>query len=759
MNTGKQINAMVVVLFLALIAVGAYTIWDPFRSDAAKTTQDDKTAEFGAETFTLNCRLCHGDRGEGGAQGGRLSVAPALDTDEFKGIDDTGNFSQAKFDISVRLVTNTITCGRAGTLMPTWGASQGGTLSDEQIRQLVVLISEGHWDVAQAEADRTDGGPLTTKGATVDMAAGLTAADTTLTVSNAGPFTLGQYIRIDGERMRVLPKQLDVVRGVNGTKAVDHALGTAVMKNGQTVQALTEKMPQDASAAIVADTSVFAAGDTLQIEDETVQVTGISRGIPTTGHVLAKVIGRTPKTILAGGPSGIQTGALIRIDSELMNVTSVGNDGDTGAKMDANSTVTDTNVSVSKPTFFRKGYEFTVGDEMLQVVGPVDTGQTIATAIGTAQDTLSISGTTGIETGMIIRMDDELFRVTEIVQPARIEIERGSTTAPHSAGAAVIQPANAKATPPTGATPTGQTLLADLSTDGTTADVTGTAKLTVGQQYTIDGETVAVNAIDPAMVKVQRAVGGTKKAEHARRGSIYNGNLLEVKRGVNGTTASAHGSGDKIMMTAVGVKRQAANSELAEHSKNAEIYLGNDLIVARGVLNSNKVAELEPANHANGTLVRNFAPPSDPATIAPNPGPTCSDRAVTTGGNTGPTPTPIIGATKVAVSLNDSPFQVEPDPTSVSTGPVEFDVTNDGNGPHNFRVIQTELAPDALPLTGSQVDETKVKVVASSSGNFIAAGAADTVGAQLAPGTYVLICNVPTHYTSGMHVAFTVSPP
>jgi mono/diheme cytochrome c family protein/uncharacterized cupredoxin-like copper-binding protein len=754
MNTVKQINAMVVVLFLVLISVGAYTIWDPFRSDAAKTTQDDKTSEFGAETFTLNCRLCHGDRGQGGAQGGRLAVAPPLDTNEFKGIDDTGTFSQALFDTSVRLVTNTITCGRAGTRMPTWGASQGGTLSDEQIRQLVVLITEGHWDLAQAQADRTDAGATATKGATVDMAGGLSAADTTLTVSNAGPFTLGQYIRIDGERMRVLPKQLDVARGVNGTKAVDHALGTAVMKNGQTVQSLTEKMPQDATAVIVGDTSGFAAGDTLQIADETVQVTGTSRGISTTGHVLAKVIGRTPKTILTSGPSGIQPGALIRIDSELMNVTSISNDGDTGAKLDANTTAADTNVSVSKPTFFRPGYQFTVGDEMLQVVGPVDTSQTLSTAIGTAQNTLSISGTTGIETGLIIRMDDELFRVTDIVQPARVEIARGATTAPHSAGAAVIQPANAKATPPTEATPTGQTLLADLSTDGTTANVTGTAKLTVGQQYTIDGETVTVNAIEPAIVKVQRAVGGTKKAEHARRAAIYDGNLLEMKRGVNGTTASAHSAGDKITMTALNVKRQAANSELAEHSKNAEIYLGNDLIVARGLLNT------KAAGHANGTLVRNFAPPSDPATIAPNQGPTCSDRAQTGGGTAGPTPTPLPGATKVAVSLNDSPFQVKPDASSAPAGPVEFDVKNDGAGPHNFRVIQTDLAPDKLPLTGSQVDENQLgsAVVARSAGNFIAAGATDTVAAQLAPGNYVLICNVPTHYSSGMHVAFTVAP-
>ena len=33
MNTGKQINAMVVVLFVLLISLGAYSVWDPFRAE------------------------------------------------------------------------------------------------------------------------------------------------------------------------------------------------------------------------------------------------------------------------------------------------------------------------------------------------------------------------------------------------------------------------------------------------------------------------------------------------------------------------------------------------------------------------------------------------------------------------------------------------------------------------------------------------------------------------------------------------------
>jgi mono/diheme cytochrome c family protein len=769
MNTGKQINAMVLVLFLVLIAVGAYTIWDPFRSDAAKTTQDDTAATFGAQTFTLNCRLCHGDRGQGGQSGGRLAAAPALDRPEFQGI-DKGAFSQSTFDINLRLITNTITCGRAGTFMPTWGASQGGTLSDEQIRQLVVLITEGHWDLAQEHADQTDA--TTTNNATVQMSSGSLSADATeLTVSNAGPFTLGQYVRIDGERMRVLPKQLDVQRGVDGTEAADHKLGAAILRNGTPVlgkpaptlsrgavvlmagpaATLAEKAAKDASAFAVGDTSGFAAGDTLQVDDETVRVTGISRGIPTTGQVLAKAMGRTPKTILVSGPQGIQEGTLVRIDSELMTVTAVGNDGNTGTELDANATATDAELSVNKPTFFRPDYQVRVGDEMMRVVGPVDTGQTLAVVIGTAQTTLSVSGTASVEQGMIVRIDDELFRVKQIVQPARLEIDRGvdgTPAASHTSGVAVLKAVKppAEGQPPEDAT-TGQTLLADVTADATTIDVSATTKLAVDQKYKLDDETVQIKSFDPALLKVERAVGGTKKAAHSRRASIYDGNKLEVKRGVDGTAASAHNKGDMVYMTALKIKREAEGSTLAEHAKNTELFLGNQLVVARGVLTT------QPAEHKNDTLVRNFpAPPDSPAT---NLGPTCSMPQVQPGAtSSGPAPTAIAGATKVAVSLTE--FKVTTDIASAPAGGVEFDLTNIGSAPHNFRIIKTELDPTKLPVANSQVDESQVDVVGGFTTPGIQAGENRVVPANLVPGNYVLICNVPTHYQSGMHIAFTV---
>ena len=112
---------------------------------------------------------------------------------------------------------------------------------------------------------------------------------------------------------------------------------------------------------------------------------------------------------------------------------------------------------------------------------------------------------------------------------------------------------------------------------------------------------------------------------------------------------------------------------------------------------------------------------------------------------------------QVAVSLNDSPFEVTASPSSVAAGAVDFQVSNVSTLiPHNLRVIRTDLAPDALPMSDLQVDESQVTVVASTSED-IAEGATATVSANLEAGSYVLICNIETHYDAGMRTAFTVT--
>ena len=113
---------------------------------------------------------------------------------------------------------------------------------------------------------------------------------------------------------------------------------------------------------------------------------------------------------------------------------------------------------------------------------------------------------------------------------------------------------------------------------------------------------------------------------------------------------------------------------------------------------------------------------------------------------------PVAGA--IEVSLDE--FNVVPAEASVPAGPATFAVKNQGNIQHNFRVIKTDLDPDSLPLDEEtfMAIEEELDVAAGSSN--LDAGDSENVSADLESGSYVLICNIPTHYDAGMRVAFTV---
>ncbi len=111
-------------------------------------------------------------------------------------------------------------------------------------------------------------------------------------------------------------------------------------------------------------------------------------------------------------------------------------------------------------------------------------------------------------------------------------------------------------------------------------------------------------------------------------------------------------------------------------------------------------------------------------------------------------------ATAVDVSLKE--FEIGLSMDSALADTVTFNVSNDGTVLHNFRVIRTEDDPADLPVDEDtfMVDETQVDVAASS--DDLDAGQTEEVTADLEAGSYVLICNVPTHYDAGMRTAFTV---
>ena len=118
------------------------------------------------------------------------------------------------------------------------------------------------------------------------------------------------------------------------------------------------------------------------------------------------------------------------------------------------------------------------------------------------------------------------------------------------------------------------------------------------------------------------------------------------------------------------------------------------------------------------------------------------------------------GGTNIDVTLQE--FAVLPSTPSASAGEVTFHVTN--NGPddvHEFVIVKTDLAPDALPTTeDGSVDEAGEGIEPVDEIEDIAVGASEDLTVTLEAGNYVLLCNIveagEVHYESGMRTAFSV---
>ena len=233
MNTSKQINIMVALVFISVLATGAYTMWDPERASDAKTAQLERTVERGAFLFSQNCASCHGNKAEGGQAANRLKAAPPLNRADLQGKDlKTGQVNDQDKALQFKFIVNTITCGRIGKAMPTWGQAQGGTLNDEQVRQLATLITEGSgWDRASEFAIHGEHAFHYTgyASAGIKLTRPLDALATTVYVSNIGSIGKGSRLEIDGELMLVTDNPnknlvtVAVERHLGTTKAAAHS--------------------------------------------------------------------------------------------------------------------------------------------------------------------------------------------------------------------------------------------------------------------------------------------------------------------------------------------------------------------------------------------------------------------------------------------------------------------------------------------------------------------------------------------------------
>ncbi len=109
------------------------------------------------------------------------------------------------------------------------------------------------------------------------------------------------------------------------------------------------------------------------------------------------------------------------------------------------------------------------------------------------------------------------------------------------------------------------------------------------------------------------------------------------------------------------------------------------------------------------------------------------------------------------ITAEVSQFKIVLGASSAPAGSVTFDVTNKGTVEHEFVVFKTDLAADKLPLSadGKTVDEEGAGVTAVDEIKEFAPGTTKSLTVDLPAGHYVVFCNVPTHYSKGMHAEIT----
>ncbi len=112
------------LVFMIVLVSGfiAYRVREPGLRRAAASEQQINYTAIGKQLFAASCAQCHGANGAGGGS------APTLNSSEF-----LKTTSDAQI---VALVSG----GVSGTAMPAWGLDYGGTMTDEQVRQITTYL-------------------------------------------------------------------------------------------------------------------------------------------------------------------------------------------------------------------------------------------------------------------------------------------------------------------------------------------------------------------------------------------------------------------------------------------------------------------------------------------------------------------------------------------------------------------------------------------------------------------------------------------
>jgi cytochrome c len=134
----KIIAIVAMIAAMALLFLG-YGFREPARQVVAQEAQLDTSIDRGIDNFTSLCFPCHGEKGQGAVVPDvtPLRLAPALNRPDLRPTDPDARVKEYDF------IFKTIQRGRPGTPMPTWGQIDGGTLLDEHINELTLMILNG----------------------------------------------------------------------------------------------------------------------------------------------------------------------------------------------------------------------------------------------------------------------------------------------------------------------------------------------------------------------------------------------------------------------------------------------------------------------------------------------------------------------------------------------------------------------------------------------------------------------------------------
>ena len=118
-------------------------------------------------------------------------------------------------------------------------------------------------------------------------------------------------------------------------------------------------------------------------------------------------------------------------------------------------------------------------------------------------------------------------------------------------------------------------------------------------------------------------------------------------------------------------------------------------------------------------------------------------------------PEPKPSGPELDVTVKD--FDVRPAVKEIPSGRITLDVWNEGPTTHEFVVVRSALPARDLPIgeDGLSVDEDALDPLGEI--EEVRDGAYEELTLDLAPGRYVLFCNLEGHYLSGMHASIEVA--